>query len=127
MTAYFHGGAPGLRPGDLVEPRSHGDDRHFIDGCPVCEARRRGDPVPGDDLDPTMVYVTTDRAYARLYAGGYPRGGLYRVDPIGERFPSPDPTSTGSFGVAAARVVAVLDSLVILRRTDIRRVMRMSR
>jgi hypothetical protein len=123
--AYYHGGAPGLRVGDVIEPRPPGDERHYLDGCPTCEARRRGETIVDDDLDPSLVYVTTNRAYARLYAGGYPRGALYRVEPLGERTASPDPVETGSLGVPRARVLAILDPVVILRPTDIRRVGRM--
>lgn len=116
----FHGGAPGLRPGDLITPRLAGDTSHLVDGCPTCEARRNGTPLEGDDLDATLVYVTTDRDYASLYAAGYPRGGLYRVETEGPLVtPSPDPVP--SWGVPTARVVAVLDPLVRLSAHDVRR------
>lgn len=118
----YHGGAPGLRPGDLIVPRPPGDTAHLVDGCPVCQARRAGAPLPDDDLDPALVYVTTDREYARLYAAGYPRGALYRVEPIGDRVDSPDPMP--SWGVTSARVVAVLDALVQLSPAEVRRMLR---
>lgn len=119
MTTLYHGGAPGLRPGDIVEPRPAGEQRHLVDGCPVCEARRAGAPLPDDDLDPTLVYVTTDRDYASIYAAGYPRGALYRVETDGPLTPSPDPTP--SWGTPSARVVSVLDPLVVLSPHDVRR------
>lgn len=118
----FHGGAPGLRPGDWIVPRSPEDTAHFVDGCPVCEARRRGERLPEDDLDPTLVYVTTERDYATVFADGYPRGGLYRVETQGELTPSPDPVP--SWGVPRARVVSVLDRLVRLSVHDRRRLQR---
>lgn len=81
---YWHGGAPGLKPGDLITPQPSGAGGHLVDGCPTCEARKAGTPLDSDDNNPDWVYVTTDREYARLYAAGYPRGGLYQVEPVGE-------------------------------------------
>lgn len=37
---YWHGGMPGLRVGDLIEP---GHERATRDDCPICDARRVGD------------------------------------------------------------------------------------
>lgn len=122
---YFHGGAPGLRPGDLIGPRQDGDSAHLVDGCPVCEARRAGAPVDADDNDPSLVYVTTSRDYARVYAAGYPRGALYVVEPIGEmvdRTGEHDPEP--SWGVPAARVLSVYDAVVIFAPKDLRRLQR---
>ena len=122
MTAtdrLYHGGPPGLRPGDLITPRQADDTSHLIDGCPTCEARRAGTPLPTDDLDPALVYVTTDRDYATIFAAGYPDGGLYRVETDGPLTPSPDPVP--SWGAPSARVVAVLDPLVRLSAHDVRR------
>lgn len=118
---YWHGGAPDLKPGDLITPRPVGDDQHLVDGCPTCEARRRGEPLAGDDNDPGLVYFTTDRDYARLYAAGYPRGGLYVVEPVGEltdRTGVHDPAP--SWGCAAARVLSVHDPLVTLSDKQVR-------
>lgn len=118
----YHGGAPGLRPGDTITPRRRGDIGHLVDGCPTCEARRAGAPLPDDDLDPTLVYVTTDRDYARIYAAGYPRGALYRVETDEPLTPSPDPVP--SWGTPSCRVVAVLDALVRLTPAETRRAVR---
>lgn len=118
----WHGGAPGLRVGDIIEPRSTSDAAHLIDGCPTCEARRDGSPLADDDLDPSKVYVTTDREYARIYAAGYPNGALYRVEAIGDLTPSPDPVP--SWGCSSARVLAVYDRRVSLTPREIRRVTR---
>lgn len=119
---YFHGGAPDLKPGDLIEPRTAGDTAHLRDDCPVCVARANGQQLETDDLDPTLVYVTTDRDYARIYAAGYGNGALYVVEPIGELTASPDPVE--SWGVPKARVVSVYDPLVRFTAKDVRRVMR---
>lgn len=122
LSRYWHGGAPGLRPGDLIEPQPLGDGAHLVNGCPTCEARRQGEQLPDDDLDPSKVYVTTEREYARIYAAGYPRGALYRVEPVGDLEPSPDPVP--SWGCNAARVIAVYDPLVILTPAEVRRALR---
>lgn len=119
---YFHGGAPGLRPGDLIEPQPLGKGAHLVDGCPTCEARKTGQQLSTDELDPSMVYVTTDREYARLYASGYPRGALYVVDPVGELTPAPDPVP--SWGCSAARVTAVYDAYVVMTERQLRKLQR---
>jgi len=122
QTAYWHGGKPGLRPGDVIEPQPLGTGAHLIDGCEICEARKRGEQLPTDNLDATKVYITTDRTYARIYAAGYPDGALYRVEPIGDMETSPDPVP--SWGCASARVVSVYDPLVRMSAAEVRRAAR---
>lgn len=116
---YFHGGAPGLRVGDRIEPQPLGEGRHLLDGCPTCEARKAGQQLATDDLDPSKVYVTTDREYARFFAAGYPRGALYVVEPVGEMTPSLDPVP--SWGCSAARITGVYDACVRFKPADLRR------
>ena len=66
-TTYWHGGAPGLRPGDVIEPRADGDTRHLVDGCPTCEARRvclecrPGKPEPEPEPVVDLMAATHDR------------------------------------------------------------------
>lgn len=115
----FHGGAPGLRPGDLIEPQQ--GTAHLLDGCPTCEARKAGQQLDTDDNDPTLVYVTTDRDYARIYAAGYPRGGLYAVEPVGELVDRSAHDPAPSWGCPSARVLSVLDPLVTFNEKNIRR------
>lgn len=122
---YWHGGAPGLKPGDLITPQPLGAGGHLVDDCPTCEARKAGAPLDTDDNNPDWVYVTTDREYARLYAAGYPRGGLYRVEPIGQmhdRTGDHDPLP--SWGVEKARVLVVYDAVVIPTPSQWRRWLR---
>jgi hypothetical protein len=116
---YWHGGAPGLSVGDLVVP----GERHYVDGCEVCESKKRGESyrlANGAAVDPinaheNRVYITADREYARFYASKYPRGDLYTVEPVGEMEASTeDPFPT--WHVGAARVVSVYDTYV--RLTD---------
>lgn len=115
---YWHGGAPGLRPGDIITPRDPNDTRHLVDGCEVCEARRQGAPLPDDDNNPNHVYVTTDRDYARFYAFGYPRGALYRVEPIGELVDRSENDPVPSWGCDAARILSVYDPVVNMTTND---------
>lgn len=125
---FWHGGVPGLRAGDLIAPRAAGDIGHLVDGCKTCDARRAGQQSEEDNNDPAFVYVTTDREYARLYAAGYPRGALYRVEPIGELIETTglkDPYP--SWAVAQARVIAVYDPVVQLTPKQVRRVERNAR
>lgn len=94
--------------------------RHLIDGCPVCEARKRGEPSDYDvnhRLD--RIYVTTNRRIARGFAAGYPRGALYAVEPLGPL--EDDPEHPESFAVERARVTWVADPCVILRPNELRR------
>lgn len=116
---YWHGGKPGLVKGDVLLPREPGDVAHLVDGCPTCEARRVGAPLADDNLDPALVYVTTDVEYARVYAAGYPRGALYRVQPVGELTPSPDPVP--SWGCSLALILSVRDRLVSADAKQVRR------
>lgn len=121
---FWHGGAPGLKPGDLIEPRPAADERHLVDGCPTCEARRRGEQLAADDNDASLVYVTTDRDYARIYAAGYRRGGLYVVEPIGELVDRAAHDPVPSWGCSAARVLSVYEPLVVLSAKEVRRLRR---
>jgi hypothetical protein len=123
----WHGGVPGLRPGDLIEP---GYERQYHDGCPFCEARRAqaaGGDVPvldGLAEHPDQVYLTPVREYARFYASLWGRGDLYRVDPVGEVEGSTEDTME-SYRAPAARVVAVVERAVLLTMGQRRRLDRL--
>lgn len=121
---YWHGGAPGLKPGDIISPRDPGDTAHLVDDCPICEARRQGQQLDSDDNDASLVYVTTDRDYARIYAAGYPRGGLYRVDPIGELVDRGEHDAAPAWGCDAARVLSVYDPIAALDAKRVRSLLR---
>ena len=112
-TTYWHGGAPGLRPGDVIEPRADGDTRHLVDDCPTCEARRVGAQLADDPNDARQVYVTTERDYAKVFAAGYPRGWLYRVEPVGD-MQRTDDDPVPSWAVGSCRVVSVYERCVTL-------------
>lgn len=114
----WHGGVPGLRPGDVIRPDPDRTE-HLVDGCPVCEARKAGEPLPDDDNNPSAVYVTSDREYARVYAAGWPRGDLYRVTVDGPMTLT-DRDALDSWAVQSATVVAVYDRCVTLTPRQVR-------
>jgi hypothetical protein len=125
---YFHGGYPGLKPGQLITPHPP----NVVDGCAICAAKAAGQQpeVPGlgiiDPLTdrPDRIYITTDREYARFYASKYPRGDLYTVEPVGDLEPSAE-DHFPSWTVPAARVRHIYDRYVQLtpgqRRSLLRR------
>ena len=119
---YFHGGMPGLNPGDVILPGRP----NFVDGCKVCDAHRAGESHVLDPLTKhaDRVYMTSDRDYARFYASKYPKGDLYSVEPLGEMAVS-DEDPFPSWTAPSARVVGVYDRYVQLtpkqRRTLLRR------
>jgi hypothetical protein len=89
---YFHGGPPGLQPGDLIRPAiSLGIERLKTPNQPRYNPRR--------------VYVTTIRWYAELFANGK-QGDVYEVRPVGRALPDLD--AKGSFHCSCAEVVAVV-------------------
>lgn len=116
----WHGGAPGLAPGDVIIPH----EPNYVDGCKVCEQKRAGqqprlpglpgivDPLTGH---PDRVYITSDREYARWYASKHPTGDLYVVEPVGELEASTEDPFP-SWKVPAARVLTVYSRAV--RLTD---------
>ncbi len=118
----FHGGAPGLRAGDLIRP---GHSRQGRDDCPLCVARAAGGPVSidGPSLHADRVYLTTVRLYAAFYASLYGRGDLYRVEPVGEVERSTE-DSIETYLAPAARVIAAVDRAVLLTWTERRRLFR---
>lgn len=124
MTALFHGGVPGLRVGDLIQP---GHERQLRDGCPWCQARAANVPGPAGIDDRTgrtdRVYATGSRLYARHYASLWGRGDLYRVIPVGDTEASLE-DSIPSVCAPALRVAAVLDRAVLLTDTERRRLYR---
>ncbi|MCW2632076.1 MAG: hypothetical protein JWR88_1038 [Pseudonocardia sp.] len=118
----WHGGIPGLRPGDLLVG---GQQRRAHPGCPTCEARARGEAGP---LEPATahrdrVYMTGHRIYARFYASLYGLGDLYRVEPIGQPERS-DEDHLEAWHAPQARVLAVAERAVRLTDKDRRRVLR---
>lgn len=118
----FHGGVPGLRAGDLIEP---GHERKVHDGCAWCAAR--AELPPGKDglpLRAGAVYLTPERLYALHYASLYGRGDLYRVEPVGELQRSTEDT-VETWTAPAARVIVAVDRAVQLTPSERRRLYRL--
>lgn len=100
---YFHGGVPGLYPGDMIRPPS--------------ETGAGSQAEYGNRLaDPTKVYVTTRLQVAALMAGswrvrsgGVP-GDVYEVEPQGELEHDPGlPRLPGeSFTTSSAQIIRVV-------------------
>jgi hypothetical protein len=111
MIRYFHGGKPGLEPGDLIEPGAP----NYLDNCPICQAVKAGRSTPYEQpsQNPDRVYVTSDKPYARFYASKYPRGGLYVVEPLGELVESTEDRFP-TWHCPSARVLTVYDRCVEL-------------
>jgi len=103
VTAYYHGGAPGLRLGqDLLPPTATGH-RAAVDyvrpGTPGAELVRRD-----------RVYFTEDPMVADLFAALYPAalgGWVYEVDPVGLVEPDPDYRGPGGGSLQAPMAVVV--------------------
>jgi len=102
---YWHGGFPGLRPGDLILPATESGAVRTLTAW---------GSLPGYDADhvrPDRVHLTTERASARVFAAAYPDGALYQVEPIGETEPDPDAPDE-AIRCERARVVTVYDPCV---------------
>jgi hypothetical protein len=112
----YHGGFPGLKPGDLLEP-GHGRQHH--DGCPWCEARKTGGAFLGMDgpSGRREVYFTPVRLYAKFHASLYGYGDLYRVEPVGRASLSLE-DSVETWSAPKARVLSVYDRAVRLTDTE---------
>lgn len=148
---YFHGGVPGLKPGDTIIPAPP----HVEDGCPICVARAEGrmytvgeyrqwlrqhpnrkgamqvlemlkDADHREPVDPpskpNRVYITSHEAYARWYAARS-RGDLYEVVPDGEIEES-DEDNFPSWTCQGAIVARVISRNIRLDRRDRRALMR---
>jgi hypothetical protein len=93
MTIYYHGGMLGLRVGQHILPPAETGSWTVADlrDAPA-EMRDQLAAVHRRD----RVYLTTDVAVARLWAGLHPTGGpkrggdVYRVEPEGDIEPDPD-------------------------------------
>lgn len=94
--ALYHGGVPGLFPGDVLLPPL------------VTGARSCADHDP-EHCRPDRVYLTTDREEAAVYAALRGGGDVYEVEPLSELEPDPyDVDTTSSYATRAATVVAVV-------------------
>jgi hypothetical protein len=118
-VAVYHGGVPGLKPGDLLVP---GHARKHHAGCKWCEARAKGEAYMGLD-GPSQVegiYMTPERLYAKYHASLYGYGDLYRVEPVGE-FQISTEDSWPTLIAPEALIISVYDRAVRLTDTERRR------
>ena len=124
MSVLYHGGVPGLKPGDLIQPGHSRDNSH--DDCPICRKRRElGAAAPEGTQHPETVYATTDRLYAKSYASLYGRGDVYQVEPIGPLTPTTDEGDpAGSYRCPLLKVKRVVDTRVTLTMKERRRLAR---
>lgn len=117
---YFHGGYPGLKPGDLLLPPDATGTEHRLSAV----SAELGGPEHATRTD--VVYLAADRDVARAFAAFYPDGALYRVEPEGDLEPDPDSGIPGlSWQCPAARIAAVVDPVVLFRNRTPERWIRM--
>lgn len=110
----YHGGAPGFRPGDLIQPH---ETKH-LDGCAICQA------AADENHLPDQVFATTLRIYGKHHASKWGRGWLYIVEPEGDLVRSDaDPFET--YHAPAFRVVSVSERGVELTMSERRRLYRL--
>jgi len=120
MTRYFHGGYPGLKPGQLILPPNQTGTDHRLSAI----AAEHGGPAYSTRTD--IVYVATGRDVARAFAAFYPDGALYEVEPRGRLEPDPDSGIPGlSWQCPAAEVLTVVDPVVLFRTRTVDRWLRM--
>jgi len=109
----YHGGAPGFRIGDVIEPH---ETKH-IDGCEICAARA------DENHQPDHVFATPIRIYAKYYASKYIDGSLYLVEPVGACERS-EADSIETYQAPAFRVVKVSEVAVRLTMSERRHLYR---
>ena len=113
MTTYFHGGIPGLWPGQRILPPEATGTRVTHD---MAATGRLAEEV-ARTYRPDRVYLTTDRLQADIYAAVYPTGGrlggaVYRVCPDGDV--ELDPDWLGEDGVSVHAPAATILGVVAL-------------
>lgn len=111
---FYHGGVGGLRFGQEILPDMA--EHRYVEGCPCCEAQKRGKTEAPFHDPPTpkgWVYGTTNKLYARYYASRAWKGSLYRIQLVGNVERSTEdhfPTWRGR----AAKVVKVMERGILL-------------
>lgn len=106
MIGWFHGGVPGLKPGDLILPPDVTGTARRLSAA----AETLGAPH-GTRTD--VVYIARNDQHARVYAAFYPNGALYRVEPTTPVELDPD-APDHSVMAEAAEVIEVLRARVEL-------------
>lgn len=91
---FFHGGAPGFKPGDLLEPEADSDS----------------------------VYFTENRLYAKFFAS-LGRGWLYLVEPVGDYKPATN-DAMQACDAKSLKVIRVVEKAVSLNPNELRQIQR---
>lgn len=102
---WYHGGYPGLVPGDLLLPPAESGTTRTLSQHAIAFHAPHG-------TRRDCVYLTRTQQVARAYAAMYPDGALYECEPDGPTEPDPD-APADSVMVARARIVAVVRSRVV--------------
>lgn len=99
----YHGGVPGLAPGDLLLPPTLSGARSNAEFGAAGACRR------------DRVYLHADQRHARLFALLCPAGpgSLYRAEPLGSLEVDPDFAGVGSYCAPSARVLEVVEPEVV--------------
>lgn len=99
---FYHGGVRGLKKGDkILPPITTGNST-------LLQYAQQIDPNGPQRED--LVYITTDKKAARMYASIIPRGDVYEVVPDEDLADDPDCTVPGlSYQCASATIKRVVD------------------
>lgn len=114
MKVLYHGGAPGFRVGDVIQPH----DTKLRDDCAICQAHA------DDSHRPDRVFATPVRIYAKHYASKYGFGSVYIVEAVGELERS-EADSIETYHAPALTVTKVSETYVALNMSERRRLYRL--
>lgn len=117
---FYHGGYPGLKPGDLIDPTK---ERKVHEGCEWCEARMKDEAAMDPRSAHPEVYFTENKLYAKYYASLYGRGWLYLVEPVGD-YTESEEDRVPSFRAKDVRVIRVIDKAILLTWNERRQLWR---
>lgn len=110
---FFHGGVPGLAPGDKILPtRMTGSQRPMKDFFPEHVTAATHPWLLRDDC----VFFSPDPGFAALFAAAHPDGALYEVRPNGEISIDPDAPAGEAWRARSATIVRVVEPVVRLPR-----------
>lgn len=99
---YYHGVVRGLKKGDKILPPSETGKSTLLQYAKQIDQNC--------DQRPDMVYITTDKKWAKVYASIFPRGDVYEVIPDGVVEYDPDCKEPGlSYQCSSATVKRVLE------------------
>src|SRR5699024_604575 len=126
IVDYWHGGKPGLKPGDLlVPPGSQSGTARDLTNAAISSNPALQAQYPADQQ---RVHVTHDQRFARVFAARcrdaeLKPGDLYQVEPIGPLESDPDSTAIAgiNWACAQARIMAAVERRVQMTEREINR------